>query len=278
MGNKGDGKGMLDAGYPIRATNWLNDLESAGGTDDITAICEVMRQQFETRRIAAAMEAFHEFLSSQQERCECHDCTQARYRGSFQWQMDQATSNTPTSAPALSPGVTSEQEQTCQNCGKPVFFHGDTWYHVNGSDVMSCGPANVPREQWVRLPDEQTWYWHWNGEDLAVPHIYSVMTSHSGRSDRYFVAYPDSRWCDELGGWWLKIDRPNVPSREYQASLPARPELDKDEGGRCPECHSPDPTKMIDPFNNELIDNTGPYMQCQHPFHSASGREKGGLG
>ena len=28
---------------------------------------------------------------------------------------------------------------------------------------------------WVRMPDEQTWYWHWNGDDYSVPHIYSVM-------------------------------------------------------------------------------------------------------
>ena len=68
---------------------------------------------------------------------------------------------------------------------------------------------------WVRLPDEQTWYWHWDGEDLSVPHIYSIMASHSGKGVRYFIGYPDSRWCDEIGGWWLKINRPNVPSRVW---------------------------------------------------------------
>jgi hypothetical protein len=25
---------------------------------------------------------------NQHERCECHDCTQARYRSSLQWQLD----------------------------------------------------------------------------------------------------------------------------------------------------------------------------------------------
>jgi hypothetical protein len=25
------------------------------------------------------------------EPCQCHECTQARYRGSFQWQIDQAS-------------------------------------------------------------------------------------------------------------------------------------------------------------------------------------------
>src|SRR6202142_2561708 len=38
-----------------------------------------------------------------------------------------------------------EPPQTCQACGNPVFFHGDTWYHERGADVMSCGgPAKVP--------------------------------------------------------------------------------------------------------------------------------------
>jgi hypothetical protein len=67
---------------------------------------------------------------------------------------------------------------------------------------------------WVRMPDEQTWYWHWNGDDYSVPHIYSVMASLTGET-KYFVAYPDSRWCKDMGGWWLKIARPNIPSREW---------------------------------------------------------------
>lgn len=35
-------------------------------------------------------------------------------------------------------------EGACDKCGKPVFWHGDSWYHVNGSDVMKCGAASVP--------------------------------------------------------------------------------------------------------------------------------------
>ena len=67
---------------------------------------------------------------------------------------------------------------------------------------------------WVREPDEQTWYWHWNGDDYSVPHIYSVMASLTGET-KYFVSYPDSRWCRDMAGWWLKIARPNVPSRQW---------------------------------------------------------------
>ena len=29
-------------------------------------------------------------MVSEHERCECHECTQARYRLSFEWQLDQA--------------------------------------------------------------------------------------------------------------------------------------------------------------------------------------------
>jgi hypothetical protein len=75
---------------------------------------------------------------------------------------------------------------------------------------------------WTRLPDEQAWYWHWNGEDYSAPFIHSVLASLTGSGVRYFVQYPDSRWCDEVGGWWMKIDRPNVPSRDWlkQAATP----------------------------------------------------------
>jgi hypothetical protein len=72
---------------------------------------------------------------------------------------------------------------------------------------------------WIRLPNEQAWWWHWNGEDYSVPHIYSVLVSKTGSVRAGFVSYPDSRWCDEIGGWWLKVEYPNVPTREYQARL-----------------------------------------------------------
>jgi hypothetical protein len=71
------------------------------------------------------------------------------------------------------------------------------------------------QQTWKRLPDEQAWWWHWNGEDLAIPHIYFVMVSKTG-PDRYFVAEREinSPWCDEMGGAWLKVEYPNVPSLE----------------------------------------------------------------
>jgi hypothetical protein len=78
--------------------------------------------------------------------------------------------------------------------------------------------------KWLKVPNEQAWWWHWNGEVLAIPHIFSVMVSKTG-PDRYFVADgQNAPWCDEMGGWWLKVEYPNVPTREYQrASLTSSP-------------------------------------------------------
>jgi len=79
--------------------------------------------------------------------------------------------------------------------------------------------AEVERLQgkWKLLPDEQAWWWHWTAEDLAIPFIHHVQKS--GTNGRYFIDYPDSRWCDEIGGFWLKVQYPNVPSRAEQSEL-----------------------------------------------------------
>jgi hypothetical protein len=83
--------------------------------------------------------------------------------------------------------------------------------------IVSSLAAPAPQAaMWLKVPNEQEWWWHWDGEDYSIPFIYSVMVSKTG-PDRYFVSFPDSRWCDDIGGWWMKVERPNVPSREYQA-------------------------------------------------------------
>ena len=75
----------------------------------------------------------------------------------------------------------------------------------------------APQSQWKTLPDEQAWWWYWTGSDYAVPHICSVMVSKTGAKDRYFVADGNlAPWCDEMEGFWLKIDYPNVPTRAEQ--------------------------------------------------------------
>lgn len=42
----------------------------------------------------------------QHERCECHDCTQVRYRMSFQSQLDRALGNYTSDGPISSPATT----------------------------------------------------------------------------------------------------------------------------------------------------------------------------
>lgn len=118
---------------------------------------------------------------------------------------------------AFSCGICGDLTKPCQH-----FIHN----HAKLADCSpncplwepATPPTPQPTKKWMHLPNEQTWWWHWNGEDLAIPHIYSVMVSKT-LNDRYFIAYPDSRWCDELGGFWLKVQYPNVPSRTEQKSL-----------------------------------------------------------
>ena len=104
---------------------------------------------------------------------------------------------------------------TCHNNHKGNKPYAYFWR----SEVSGAAAVSPASTKWMNLPNEQAWWWHWNGEDLAIPHIYSVM--YSGTAKRYFIAYPDSRWCEELGGFWLKVQYPNVPSRDEQKSLAA---------------------------------------------------------
>lgn len=84
---------------------------------------------------------------------------------------------------------------------------------------MSARKVRCNMVKWKLLPDEQAWWWHWDAEDYHLPHIYSVRVSKTGR-DRYFVANgKNAPWCDEMGGFWLKVEYPNVPSRAEQKKL-----------------------------------------------------------
>lgn len=87
--------------------------------------------------------------------------------------------------------------------------------------MSSSQPTAPADERWILLPNEQAWWWHWNGEDYAIPHIFHVRQSLTA-SGRYFIDFPDSRWCDAVGGFWMKIEYPNVPTRETQAKLVAK--------------------------------------------------------
>jgi len=88
--------------------------------------------------------------------------------------------------------------------------------------VKRAGELEAENERlkapWKLLPDEAAWWWHWTAEDLAIPFIYHVQKSGTAKG-RFFIDFPDSRWCDEVGGFWLKVQYPNVPSREEQAAI-----------------------------------------------------------
>lgn len=74
---------------------------------------------------------------------------------------------------------------------------------------MDALEAQLSR-QWIDCPDSQGWWWHFY-DGAAVPFSYGVLASHTGPQVRYFIQYPDIRWCDEVGGKWLKIVEPAPP-------------------------------------------------------------------
>jgi hypothetical protein len=54
------------------------------------------------------------------------------------------------------------------------------------------------RVNWTQnSPTEQAYYWHWSGNPDDAP----------------FIAIHNlpSRWCEDIGGWWLKIPPPELP-------------------------------------------------------------------
>lgn len=220
-------------------------------------------------------------MNEQHEPCNCHDCTQARYKTSFQFQLDQVAKHFPSPSPDPdwhSKGIIANYEALISKIQKTVGEYFGPDERESDFDVLDQGVAKIAADAkaspssgtgeltWTRLPDEQTWYWHWNGEDLAVPFIYSVMTSCSGAKNRYFIAYPDSRWCDEMGGWWLKIVRPNVPTREA---------LRNAEAGRQPFVNPPSPKDRCSldgapriPLNREGTEfGVCTLIGCTDPLH-----------
>jgi hypothetical protein len=39
------------------------------------------------------------------------------------------------------PAMPQREFSTCGKCQQSIFFHGDSWYHTFGADVMKCGEA-----------------------------------------------------------------------------------------------------------------------------------------
>lgn len=76
-------------------------------------------------------------------------------------------------------------------------------------------PALEPRV-WTDLPKKQGLHWHWDGNPELAPFPHQVLASLSGAGTRYFIQYPDSRWCDEVGGLWFLAEVPALPVTEIK--------------------------------------------------------------
>src|ERR1700748_1974198 len=108
------------------------------------------------------------------------------------------------------------EQQKCNLCGQPL-NNGSRHGHTSGYGdfaTVSCSAAVEPKEAapeaaglWVATPDCQGYWWRWDKNPDVRPFIYHVQVSKSG-PDRYFIDYPDSRWCDEVGGEWEKVADP----------------------------------------------------------------------
>lgn len=87
---------------------------------------------------------------------------------------------------------------------------------VGKSAATGKAAAAKDAEQWTKTPPtEQADYWHWNGDPDHAPMIYHVMWS--GTAKKCFVSMgqydiDEAIWCDNFGGWWLKIEQPSIPS------------------------------------------------------------------
>jgi len=82
-------------------------------------------------------------------------------------------------------------------------------------------------DKWTqKVPTEQAWYWHWNGNPDDVPFIYSVMVSGTANGRCFVQSYervsgdnPQQHalwcgWCEDVGGWWQKVEPPPLPRVE----------------------------------------------------------------
>jgi hypothetical protein len=130
-------------------------------------------------------------------------------------------------APSSEPSIPADLKDAYENIQR---YAPQSWsrtevdraFEVMLIERIGRAEDRIAEPKWLVLPNEQAWWWYWNGENYMVPHIFSVMVSNTG-TPRYFIQYPDSRWCDEIGGWWLKVEYPNVPSREYIRAALAAP-------------------------------------------------------
>ena len=95
----------------------------------------------------------------------------------------------------------------------------------------------VPNK-WRPHPTGMGYWWHTFENSDGHPHIYSVQRS--GTNGRYFVDFPDSRWCDEIGGLWCKVTEMPQPPAQSQGEERVMHEKCRYTGKPISECKCPD--------------------------------------
>lgn len=115
------------------------------------------------------------------------------------------------------------QEQKYKECPHSVRENGPcACSYDRPSDVCEVHAPRVKQleadlcaareAQWTQdVPTEQGWYWHWDGV-ADVPFIHSVLWS--GTNGKCFVSMAfqhSAPWCEDYGGWWLRIGTPALP-------------------------------------------------------------------
>ncbi len=96
--------------------------------------------------------------------------------------------------------------------------HRGSVVHLRGCPEFVPDPLPSQGEQWVIVPDSQGWWWHIMSDSDAAPFMYSILASGHGAQKRLFIAYPDSRWVEDVGGLWARAVPPPAPPAPAKGS------------------------------------------------------------
>lgn len=87
-------------------------------------------------------------------------------------------------------------------------------------DMTAPAATGAGAAAWTKeTPSSQDWYWHWTGDPNQAAFPVSVLFS--GTAKRFFVAMTSTHsgkaeWCDDYGGYWMKIVQPSTASADVQ--------------------------------------------------------------
>lgn len=81
---------------------------------------------------------------------------------------------------------------------------------------------NAKQEPWsATLPNDQSYYWHWNGDEDCAPGVLFVMFS--GTANKYFVCHnfmTGAPFVEDVGGLWYAIEPPAITPASTPADAP----------------------------------------------------------